>query len=501
MSELKTLANITQGGILADNHAGDIQHYLTDSRKLINPSASIFIAIQGARHDGHAYILPLFQKGVRYFMVEKSDGISDEIKKHSGIILVQDSIAALQKIASVHRQKFQYPVVGITGSNGKTIVKEWLGQLLAPHYKIVKSPASYNSQLGVPLSILQMTEHHTLGIFEAGISTIGEMEKLHEVILPTIGVFTNVGTAHAEGFSSEIEKVKEKWKLFGNSSVVIYCIDHHTIAESKPVDINTFTWGSSANADVQVISANARGSNTVITLNYLVKSIEITVPFQDDASIENMMHCIALTLYLGIAPETLASKAKRISTIEMRLSLKKGINNCYLIDDSYNNDLGGLQVALDFLHHQPGTKKRIILSDILQSGQNEIALYGELARMIRENSIDSMICIGPAMNRQKALFPINTEFFETTEDFLQNQETERFRSETILIKGARAFGFERITNALSAKLHRTVLEINLNALNDNLNFYRRIINPGVKLMVMVKASAYGSGSTEVAYQI
>ncbi len=498
MSEIKVLATITRGVILADNPHGGIQQYLTDSRKLINPANTIFVAIRGARHDGHDYILSLFHKGVRYFIVEKSDYITEEIKKHSSILMVCDSIGALQAIASMHRRQFHYPVVGITGSNGKTIVKEWLGQLLASRYKIVKSPASYNSQLGVPLSVLQMTEHHTLGVFEAGISTLGEMEKLHEVIQPSIGIFTTIGTAHDEGFSSKTEKVKEKWKLFGKNAVVIYCADHEDIKASKPVEIVGFSWGRNNDVDVEIVSTNTRNNATAITLKHREKSIDIVVPFQDDASIENIMHCISLMFYLGIDHAELAASVQRISTIEMRLSLKKGINNCYLIDDSYNNDLGGLQVALDFLHHQPGTKKRIILSDILQSGQNEVALYSQLAGMIRENSINSIVGIGEAMVRQKDLFPMNAEFFTTTEDFLQNAGIDRFRDETILIKGARAFGFERITNTLSAKLHRTVLEINLNALNDNLNFYRRIIKPGVKLMVMVKASAYGSGSTEVA---
>jgi len=498
MSELNVLANITKGEILANNHSGDILHYLTDSRKLINPANTIFVAIQGDRHDGHEYILSLFHKGVSYFLVEKEDCITEEIKKHSGVLLVDDSIGALQKIAASHRQKFQYPVIGITGSNGKTIVKEWLGQLLVGQYKVVKSPASYNSQLGVPLSVLQMTEYHTIGVFEAGISTVDEMQKLHEVIQPTIGIITNIGTAHAEGFTSESEKVTEKWRLFGENAVVIYCADHRAIRESKPREIVGFTWGKNSTADVQIVSLKAETNSTCISLKYREKSMDIVVPFQDDASIENIMHCIAMMLYLGIDTTVLAKSVHRISRIEMRLSLKKGINNSYIIDDSYNNDLGGLQVAIDFLHHQPGAKKRIILSDILQSGQDEVELYSQLARMIRENSIDSMIGIGEALVRQKGLFPINAEFFNTTEEFLRNPVTERFRDETILIKGARTFGFERITNALSAKLHRTVLEINLNALNDNLNFYRRIINPGVKLMVMVKASAYGSGSLEVA---
>ncbi len=498
MSELKVLANITHGVILADNYSGGILHYLTDSRKLINPANTIFIAIQGARHDGHDYIRTLFHKGVRYFMVEKNNSVTEELKKYAGVILVKDSLGALQKIASIHRQSFHYPVVGITGSNGKTIVKEWLGQLLTGTYRIVKSPASYNSQLGVPLSVLQMTEHHTLGVFEAGISTVGEMEKLQKVIQPTLGIFTNIGTSHDEGFVSKTEKVQEKWKLFGKGTTVIYCADHQAIQESKPPEIVGFTWGRSGNAEVMIESIEARTGATVITLKYREKTMEIAVPFQDDASIENIMHCISLMLYLGIDTTALANSVQRISTIEMRLSLKKGINNCYLIDDSYNNDLGGLQVAIDFLHRQPGSKKKIILSDILQSGQNEVELYGQLAMMIRENSIDSIIGIGEAMIRQKALFPIKAEFFHTTEDFLQYYDTERFRDETILIKGARSFGFERITNALSAKLHRTILEINLNALNDNLNFYRRKIKSGVKLMVMVKASAYGSGSLEVA---
>jgi len=393
---------------------------------------------------------------------------------------------------------FHYPVVGITGSNGKTIIKEWLGQLLASEFRIVKSPASYNSQLGVPLSILQMTDQHTLGVFEAGISLPDEMNKLQSIIHPTYGIFTNLGSAHDEGFENASQKAHEKWTLFKDSKKVIYCIDHELVASTKPANISGFTWGKGSGVDVQLIQNEKKDGNSELGLLVQGNVINIRLPFQDDASVENAMHCITMMFFLGLSGDLIAMALPKLSKIDMRLSLKKGVNNGYLIDDSYNNDLGGLQVAMDFLRLQLGTRKRIILSDILQSGQDEKALYAQLATIISENHVEKMVGIGEAMVRQRAQFQVSAEFFKSTDDFLKNLNTEKYSNVTILIKGARAFEFERITNALSEKLHRTVLEINLEALNANLNFYRRQLKKDVKLMVMVKASAYGSGSYEVA---
>ena len=492
------LASITQGKILANNDHGKIEHFLTDSRKVYHPKASAFVAIRGERHNGHNYIDQLFDLGARNFIIEDIHAVPRQVLDLSNILAVDNSIAALQQIAASHRKRFVFPVIGITGSNGKTIVKEWLGLLLSKRFTIVKSPKSYNSQLGVPLSVLQMSDRYDLGIFEAGISMTGEMVRLQPIINPTIGVFTNIGSAHDEGFNDRNQKSIEKWQLFRNSETVIFCADHKIVAQMKPDDIKAFTWGKHHTADIKINKISRSGNKTIYYLEYRGKGMNIQLPFIDDASLENAMHCIALMLFLGQSMTEISSALGKLTAVDMRLALKKGINNCYLIDDSYNNDIGGLQIALDFLKNQPGTKSRIILSDILQSGIDEKKLYEQLNYILSENQIGGMIGIGEGLMRNKSLFSIQGEFFKTTDQFLKEINIEKFQHETILIKGARAFGFERITNALSEKIHRTVLEINLDALNHNLNYYRSKLADDVKLMIMVKAAAYGSGGFEIA---
>lgn len=491
-------ATITQGKVKVNNSQGQIEHFLTDSRRLVNPKASIFVAIKGERHDGHAYLALLFEKGITKFIVEDEDLVPSQILNNSSILVVDNSIGALQKIASFHRQQFQYPVIAITGSNAKTIIKEWLGQLLEANYKIVKSPKSYNSQLGVPLSVLRMSDSNNLALFEAGISTIEEMEKLQQVIKPTIGIFTNIGSAHDEGFQDRKEKVREKWHLFKACETVIFCADHDQILQTKPENLNAITWGKVKGADIRIDTIEKEGSKTFFELVHRNQRLRFQIPFTDEASIENVMHCIATMLLLEIPTQVIAESLSKLTNVEMRLELKKGVNNCYLIDDSYNNDLGGLQIAIDFLKNQAGGKKRIILSDILQSGLEEKKLYLQLNSILEENDIYSMIGIGEGMMRNVSFFSIQSEFFESTDQFLKEIKPEGFINETILIKGARPFGFERISNVLSEKIHRTVLEINLDALNHNLNYYRSKLKDGVKLMVMVKAASYGNGSFEIA---
>lgn len=491
-------ANITKGKVIVNNSQRQIEHFLTDSRRPVNPKASVFVAIKGERHDGHEYLSQLFEKGIRNFIVENERLIPVHILNDSSILLVDHSIEALQKIASYHRQQFHYTVIGITGSNGKTIIKEWLGQLLGEEYKIVKSPKSYNSQLGVPLSVLRMTDRNNLALFEAGISTIDEMVRLQQIIKPTIGIFTNIGSAHDEGFHDRKEKIKEKWHLFKDCETVIYCADHEQIQQTLPDHLSAFTWGKDKRADIRIRSIEMHGNEASFKLLYKKESLTIDVPFTDEASLENVMHCIALMLLMDIPKDLISDSLSKLTNVEMRLELKKGINNCYLIDDSYNNDLGGLQIAIDFLKNQPGESKRIILSDILQSGLDEKELYHQLNSILEENDIHSMIGIGEGMIRNAFLFSIQSVFFETTEQFLKDIKPEEFQDETILIKGARPFGFERISNLLSEKIHRTVLEINLDALNHNLNYFRSKLNDGVKLMVMVKAASYGNGSFEIA---
>ena len=492
-------AEIAGGKILAQNHPGGIEHFLTDSRKLVNPRAAVFLAIDGHRHDGHAFIAGVFERGVRQFIIEKKIELPPEIMEVSNILLVDNAISALQKIAAYHRRQFTCPVIGITGSNGKTIVKEWLAQMLQDHYKIIKSPGSYNSQLGGPLSVLQMARNHTLAIFEAGISKTGEMKNLQKVIAPDIGIFTNIGTAHDSGFENREQKAIEKWQFFHGAERVVYCADHELIRDTKPADMQSFTWGRHAGADVRILSEEKGAGAVTMRLAHMDRDMEIVIPFSGKASIENAMHCITTLISMDIPADKIAGALGGLRDVGMRLQLKKGINNCYLIDDSYNNDLGGLQVAIDFLKNQPGSNKRIILSDILQTGMNEEELYAVLNKILIDNQIDNLIGIGEGFMKNKRFFSVRSSFYPSTEAFLESATPDDFHSEAILIKGARPFGFERITNFLSEKVHGTVLEINLDALNNNLNFYRSKLKSGVKLMVMVKASAYGSGSTGVAH--
>lgn len=498
MFSIDQFAFITKGNILANNSLGKIEHFLTDSRKLSNPKGSIFIAIKGERHDGHDYFAQLYKNGVRKFIVENENLVPDHIKKFSSILAVESSIDALQAIAAFHRKQFDYPVIGITGSNGKTIIKEWLGQLLGESFKIIKSPKSYNSQLGVPLSVLQMSEHNDLAIFEAGISMIGEMEKLQKVIQPTIGLFSNIGSAHDEGFTDRKEKAVEKWRAFRDCKTVIYCADHKLIQETKPGNVRSYTWGKDKKADIIIDSIEKHGNQAVINLVFKDTNQSVKVPFADEASLENIMHCIAAMLFLEFNCNDISQSLGKLTKVEMRLELKKGLNNCYLIDDSYNNDLGGLQIAMDFLQNQPGKIKRIIISDILQTGLADKDLYRQLNQILEQNQINSMIGIGPNITKNASLFSIGSQFFESTDQYLNDVRPDDYKNETILIKGARTFGFERITQVLSEKIHRTVLEINLDALSHNLNYYRSKLKDGVKLMVMVKAAAYGGGSFEIA---
>ncbi len=498
MFEFAEIVDITSGTIISNNHSETIGHFITDSRRVLNPSAGIFVAIKGLQHDGHSYIKFLYDQGVRQFLVEQEAGFSDDILQNSNIVQVPNSIEALQKIAAFRRQQFNIPIIGITGSNGKTIVKEWLGQLLAEQYRIVKSPKSYNSQLGVSLSVLQLTEWNNLGIFEAGISLKGEMEKLQNVIKPTIGIFTNIGSAHDEGFKDHHEKGREKWKLFHESEIVIYCGDHEVVKKNKPNSIPSFCWGKGADTDLQILTFKKNGGQTQIKLSYQNNEILLRAPFINDVSLENVMHCIALMIYLKIPSEEINEVLQRLTNIDRRLSLKRGINNCYLVDDSYNNDLAGLQIALDFLKTQPNPKRKVILSDILQSGLDEKLLFARINEILNANDIQNLVGIGPGMLRNKSVFHLEADFYPSTDQFLREANPEDFHDESILIKGARPFEFERITNFLSDKIHGTVLEINMEAIKNNLSYYRSKLEDGVKLMVMVKASAYGSGSHEIA---
>ncbi len=501
---LSTISLVINGNIIGNGDKNTIiKNLLIDSRNLSTAETSLFFALVGERHNGHAYLNDLFEKGVRNFVVSILPQNIDQFT-NSNFFLVKDTLLALQQLGAFHRQQFKIPVIGITGSNGKTIVKEWLYQLIREDKNSVRSPKSFNSQVGVPLSVWQINDEHEIGIFEAGISKPNEMRMLENIIQPTIGLITNIGQAHDENFEDQKQKVSEKLKLFLNSEVLIYCKDYLSIYDEITTNKNfenlkAFTWSKKVRADLLVGRITKSVSDTEIQGVYKNDFIRIVIPFTDEASIENAIHSWALFLYLGYENALIAQRMRLLSPVAMRLELKEGINNCSIINDSYNSDLGSLAIALDFLNQQKQhPKKTIILSDILQSGQNEETLYKEVAELIHKKGVSRLIGIGEGISGQAHQFNIEKQFYRSTADFLQQFNNSIFRDETILLRGARAFGFEDISKVTQQKAHETVLEINLNAIVHNLNYFRSKIKADTKIMAMVKAFSYGSGSFEIA---
>jgi alanine racemase len=474
-----------------------ITYLLTDSRKALASEEALFFAIAGERNDGHQFIAALYQSGIRQFVIERAQDVS--CFPEASFLLTTSSIHALQSISSFHRKQFSIPVIGITGSNGKTVIKEWLHQLLSPDFNIVKNPGSYNSQLGVPLSLWQMQEYHQLGIFEAGISQTGEMERLERIIQPSIGLFTNIGSAHDEGFQNQKEKIAEKIKLFKSANVIIYCSDQHQSAqliEQIYQDKNLVSWGKTKSAAIRIHS-----DNEISTIDWRGKTFSFRLPFKDQASIENIHHCIAVMLHLNIEEQPIQERILQLKGVSMRMELKQGINHCQIIDDTYNNDLGGLQISLDFLSGQQKKNKTLILSDLLQSGLPTGKLIDRIENLIISSGVDSLHLIGPEFSSHKkswTKFKNSISFYASTEDFISTLNRDNFHDAVVLVKGARVFRFERIVQLLQRKIHGTVMEIDLGAMVHNLNYFKSKLKPGVKLMVMVKAFAYGSGSEEVA---
>jgi Alr-MurF fusion protein len=503
---IQQIAGFTGGNLYGGSESGnEIRFLLTDSRRLVFPQSAVFFALKTSKNDGHNYIGELIEKGVACFVVSRLPENQQWLQK-AAFILTENTLGALQNLVAAHRKQFNIPVIGITGSNGKTIVKEWLSQLLAERFFVVKNPRSYNSQTGVPLSVWQMDHFHEMGIFEAGISQPGEMEKLERIIRPEHGIFTNIGPAHDEGFPSRENKILEKLKLFTSSRLLVYRCDNALIDENirnwaqNHKDLKLFRWGSSSDAHMQLLDVEYNDNNTWVEVSVAGKVRQYTLPFTDDASLENVMHCIAYLHCCGFADGALSEKLLQLQPVAMRLQLRQGINNCTLIDDAYNSDVLSLGVALDFLNTQVKQREKIlILSDILQAGVSASRLYADVAELIKAKNITNLIGIGPDISSGGSGFKgLNARFFQSTEDFLRDYDPALFRDQGILLKGARDFGFERISNKLQFKDHQTVLEIDLDALVHNLNVYKSMLKPGVKIAAMVKAFSYGSGSYEIA---
>ena len=483
-----------------------IELLVTDSRKLLFSEQTLFFAISTSKKNAGDYIPVLYAKGVRSFITDNFTNEQAKLLPEANIILVKNSLYALQAVAAFHRHRFSFPVIGITGSNGKTIVKEWLFHLLNTEFNIVRSPKSFNSQIGVPLSVWQMNETHELGIFEAGISEPGEMTRLQQVIDPEIGLFTFLGNAHDQGFDNHQKKINEKLQLFVNSKLLFYCSDEdelHNAVQTFAINksLVLFSWGQKNTPALLVKKTSRLANGTTIFCNYHGEDFSFFIPFTDVAAVHNAVISCCVLLYFKIPLTQLALKMQQLRPVEMRLELKEGINNCSIINDSYSADINSLGIALDFLEQQQRhTKKTVILSDLLQSGEEGNVLYKKIAAILIQKKLFRFIGIGEQMMQYAAYFEkINeTAFFSTTEDMLQQLPQMQFNGETILLKAARIFRFEKISRMLEQKLHQTVLEIDLNALRHNIKIYQHQLHDGVKLMAMVKAFSYGSGSHQIA---
>ena len=485
------------------NNNGIIDNISIDSRSLQNNKNTLFFALVGPNNDAHIYIPSLIEKGVQNFVVTH---IPEELSNKANFLVVENTLDALQKIAAHHRSLYSFPVIGLTGSNGKTIVKEWLNFLLSPDFNIIRSPKSYNSQVGVPLSVIHINDKHNLGIFEAGISKMHEMEKLEVIIKPTIGIITSIGTAHDEGFEDLEKKIKEKLKLFKHSKLIIYQKNELINSVLSRFGSLSFAegWGEEFSwsfcdetADV-FVAKKAIDDKTVLQIRNGKDNFEVQIPFQDEASVENAISCLMVLLSFKYDKTTIQNRMQWLYPVEMRLKVKNGINNTTLIDDSYSSDFQSLKIALDFLESQTQYKnKTLILSDIFQSGLSDEELYSKVAQLITSNNIHRVIGIGETISTFKHKFK-NCITFKNTADFFSSLNDLNFINETILIKGARHFQFEEIVAALEEKTHETVLEINLNSISHNLNFYKSKLKPTTKMMVMVKAFGYGSGGFEIA---
>ena len=480
---------------------------LTDSRSLCFPEQTLFFALRTSRNDGHRYIADLYRRGVRNFVVERIPDEGTDRFADANFLRVPSPLAALQRLAERHRDEFQIPVVGITGSNGKTWVKEWLYQLMRAEGGVVRSPRSYNSQIGVPLSVWLMNEHSRVALFEAGISQPGEMLALRDIIQPTVGVFTSLGAAHQENFRSMDEKCMEKLQLFHDTQAIIYPSDDDVVsrcvrrAQYAGERLGWSRFNKNAAMYVHSVSPTDDGQMQV---QYIYKGVsgDYTIPYIDEASVENSITCAVTALHLGLSPEQLAERMPRLEPIAMRLEVKEGQHGLTLINDAYNNDLQSLDIALDFMQRRPdqqGRRRTLILSDIFQSGESAAELYRQVSELAQKRGVDRFIGIGPELSAQAERIAIGQKwFFRDVDQFLASGVFRSLHDEVVLLKGARTFGFERISELLEQRVHETILEVDLNAVVTNLNHYRSFLRPETKMVCMIKADAYGAGAVEIA---
>jgi len=486
--------------------ASDIAFLLTDSRSLCFPEETLFFALKSERNDGHNYINELYRRGVRNFVVEELPSDYETAYTEANFLKVADTLVALQRLAERHREEYDIPVVGITGSNGKTMVKEWLYQLLSPQMNVSRSPRSYNSQIGVPLSVWHMTEQTQVGVFEAGISKPGEMLSLSDIIQPTIAILTNLGSAHQENFGSEEDKCREKLTLFHNAGTLVYCADDDIVVKAMAgCDIRgeRLAW-SVKDADAPFYVRRIEKKDIATTVHYTFRGTEglYSLPFIDDASVRNSVTCAVVALQLGVDAGDLARRMMSLEPVAMRLEVKEGQHGCTLINDSYNSDINSLDIALDFMNRRPdhkGRRRTLILSDIYQSGASGRDLYGQVSKLVTKRGVAKFVGIGPQVSAQADVIDVPEKyFFDDCDAFVRSEVFRSLRDEVILLKGARRFGFDRLTELLVEKVHETILEVNLNAVVKNLNYYRSFLHQDTRMVCMIKADAYGAGSVEIA---
>jgi len=477
---------------------------LTDSRQVIlSGEGKVFFAIRGKNHDGHSFLEIMYRNGVRIFVVEILPSGMD-LFGGAAFIVASDVISALQSIASYKRRNFNIRVIGVTGSTGKTIVKEWLAEILGRSSRVLRSPKSYNSQIGVPLSVWKISGNYSTAIFEAGISMPGEMERLRDIIQPDIGVITNIGDAHSENFSNLEEKTSEKLRLFRDSSTIVFCRDHSIINSAISADpvlsCKRLTGWSvkDRNAEIYVETAIQAGGVTEISMQYSGRGYKFNIPFTDRASVENAITAASVCLSAGTDPDQVAAGMASLVSVAMRMEMKPGINNCQLIEDFYNSDPGSLAVAVESLGNGRIRDKVLILSDFEQSGRSGRELCSDVSDLIKRYDINRFIGVGPVLSSFRDFFKEGSSFYLSTDDFVNKFNASEFRNEIILLKGARKFEFEKIGRLLEHKTHQTRLEINLDAIINNLNCFRQKIGPDTRIMAMVKAFAYGNGPGEIA---
>ena len=490
-----------RNSIVADTSWG-VSELVFDSRKLSFSAKTLFFAIKTAKNDGHLYISELIKQKVKNFIV--SENLDSYKDYNANFYQVENPVLAMQQIAAEHRKKFNYPVVGITGSNGKTIVKEWLSTILSKKYSVIKSPNSYNSQIGVPLSVWQMNDTYNFGIFEAGISQKNEMAQLEAVIKPNIGILTNIGNAHSGFFENDKEKLLEKLQLFKNAATIIYSNDcqliKYTLNHENFSHLQKISWGKDSGSYYRIVSQKQLQNSTIVEFSHTTEWLEI--PFTDAASIENILHISALLMFLGYSLSGISKQLHALSPLSMRMEIKEAQNHSIVINDTYSLDVNSLRIALDFLSTQTQyAKKTLIISDFEQVnwGENE---YLKLSKLFENYNITKMVVVGNEMRKWHGFFPVvEKHFYATTNELISHLEDVNIRDEAVLIKGARSFRFERVVQALQLKTHQTTLQVDLAAIIQNLHFFKKLLHPETKVMAMVKAMSYGLGDAELINEL